>query len=98
MSADPRAVFDLNRVDIGAFYISSRSLMEWSARHALLDRFVQADCQKYFIYGADNQHLQELGFVEPALTIAVEDAAHFVMQDNPDGFYDCLQNILENPR
>jgi pimeloyl-ACP methyl ester carboxylesterase len=96
MSADPRAVFDLKRVDINAFYAGSRSLMEWSAHRGLLERFEQADCRKFFIYGADNRHLKELDFVEPLRTIAIEDSAHFVMNDNPDGFYACLQNILDN--
>lgn len=95
MSNDPHAAFDLNRADVGAFYTSSRSLMEWSAHRALFERFEQADCRKFFIYGTENRHLQELAFVEPGLTVAVEHAAHFVMNDNPDGFYECLSDILD---
>ena len=95
MSADPRAAYDLQRADIDAFYAGSRSLMEWSARRALLERFERADCRKIFIYGADNRHLCELEFIEPALTSAVADAAHFVMIDNPDGFYACLRRVLD---
>ncbi len=94
MSGDPRVVFDLDRADASAFYASSRSLIQWSASRALLERFQQADCRKFFIHGEDNLHLQELVFLEPALTIAIEGAAHFVMNDNPDGFYDCLSDIL----
>lgn len=96
MSGDPLAVFDLDRADTGAFYASSRSLLDWAARGTLLDCFQRADCRKYFIYGADNRHLQELAFVEPALTVAVEDSAHFVMNDNPEGFFACLSAILES--
>ncbi len=95
MSGDPRAAFDLDRADADAFYASSRSLIHWSAQPELSRRFEQADCRKFFIYGADNRHLQELAFVEPALTFAVEDAAHFVMNDNPDGFYARLSAILD---
>jgi len=94
ISGDPHAAFDLDRADLNAFYASSRSLIQWSEHRALLERFEQADCRKYFIYGAENQHLQELAFVPPALTIAIEQAAHFVMNDNPDSFYDCLSVIL----
>jgi len=95
MSSEPHAVYDLDRTDKGAFYASSRSMLEWSANRALLERFQQADCRKFFIYGAENRHLQELAFVEPALTVGIENAAHFVMNDNPDGFYDCLSAILD---
>ncbi len=94
MSSDQRSVFDLDRAEVGAFYASARSLIKWSTHGELLDRFGQADCRKYFVYGADNGHLQELNLVDPALTIAIEDAAHFVMSDNPDGFYDRLSAIL----
>jgi len=94
ISGDPHAAFDLDRSDPDAFYASSLSLVQWSAHHALLERFEQADCRKFFIYGAENQHLQELAFVPPALTIAFENDAHFVMNDNPDRFYDCLSAIL----
>ncbi len=97
MRREPHAVYDLDRTDKGAFYASSRSMLEWSASGALLERFQQAACRKYFIYGAENRHLQELDFVEPALTVAIENAAHFVMNDNPDGFYDCLSAILDSP-
>jgi len=97
MSGDPRVAFDLDRADTRAFYASSRSLIQWSATRALLERFQQADCRKFFIYGEDNRHLQELVFIEPALTFAIEGAAHFVMNDNPDGFYDCLSGILGDP-
>ena len=97
MSGDPHAVFDLDRADIRAFYVASRSLIQWSASRVLLERFQQANCRKFFIYGADNQHLQELAFVEPALMIAIENAAHFVMNDNPDGFYGRLSGILGAP-
>lgn len=97
MAGDPRAAFDLDRTDMDAFYVSARSLVDWTADHALLDRFQAVMCRKFFIYGADNQHLQELAFVEPALTVAIEDAAHFVMSDNPDGFYDRLSTILYSP-
>ena len=95
MSGNPHAAFDLDRVDIGAFYASSRSLMEWSAQRALLERFERADCKKIFVYGAENRHLTELAFIEPALTVAIQDSAHFVMNDNPDGFYNCLSNLLD---
>jgi len=91
---DPRAVFDLDRSEVDAFYASGRSLLEWSAGRALLERFGSADCRKFFLYGAQNRHLQELAFIEPALQRVVRDAAHFSMIDNPDGFYNCLSSIV----
>ncbi len=97
MSGDEHALFDLDRADTRAFYASSRSLIRWSATRALLERFQQAECRKFFVYGEDNRHLQELAFIEPALALSIEGAAHFVMNDNPDGFYDCLSGILGIP-
>jgi pimeloyl-ACP methyl ester carboxylesterase len=96
MSGDPHAIFDLDRADTGAFYASSQSLTQWAARRELIERYERADCRKYFIYGAENSHLQELSFVAPASTISIEKAAHFVMQDSPDGFYACLSGIVDS--
>ncbi|MAF82834.1 MAG: alpha/beta hydrolase [Gammaproteobacteria bacterium] len=97
MNNDPKAVFDLDRSETGAFYASSRSLMKWSAQQTLLENYKRAECRKFFIYGADNQHLQELTCIEKAQTIAIEQAAHFVMNDNPDSFYACLSAIVDTP-
>ena len=96
LSGDPHAVFDLDRADTEAFYASSHSLIQWASSQALIERFEHANCQKYFIYGADNKHLKELAFVAPALTISIENAAHFVMNDNPDDFYACLSGIVDD--
>ena len=94
MSSDHRAAFDLQRADIDAMYTSSLSLIDWASRRSLLERFELAECPKYFVYGADNLHLQELSFIEPARVRAVDHAAHFAMVDNPDGFYRCLGDLL----
>ncbi len=95
MSDDLNTRFDLDRADSDAFYASSHSLMEWSAQRALLEQFQQADCRKYFIYGTENRHLQELNFIAPALTVPIRHASHFVMNDNPDHFYESLLSILD---
>jgi len=94
MGRDPRTVFDLDRSEAGAFYTSGRSLLAWSAGRALLERFGAANCRKFFLYGAQNRHLQELAFIEPALRRVIREAAHFSMIDNPDGFYACLSSIV----
>ena len=94
MSSDPRAAFDLQRADIDAMYASSLSLIDWSSRRSLLERFELAECPKYFVCGADNQHLQELSFIEPEQVRVIDEAAHFVMVDNPDEFYRCLGQLL----
>lgn len=94
LSRDSRMAYDLGRTDVRAFYNSSLSLIDWTTRRALLERYQLADCRKFFVYGAENRHLQELSFIRPA--VAVEAAAHFVMHDNPDGFYACLAGILDD--
>ena len=67
LSRDPRMAYDLGRADIRAFYNSSQSLIDWTSRRELLERYQLADCRKYFVYGAENRHLQELSFIRPRL-------------------------------
>ena len=93
MSRDPRMAYDLGRTDVRAFYHSGLSLIDWTSRRALLERYALADCRKFFVYGADNGHLQELSFLEPV--VGIEQAGHFAMLDNPDGFYACLAQIMD---
>jgi len=95
---DPHVVFDLDRSEPDAFYAASRSLVQWTAGRALIERFDRAVCRKFFVYGETNSHLQELRFIAPALTVPIEQAGHFAMNENPDGFYACVAKIMAGSR
>jgi pimeloyl-ACP methyl ester carboxylesterase len=91
---DPRVAFDVDLADAAAFYRSAGSLMKWSGSGEMPTRFQQAPCPSWFIYGAENQHLAEVAALPPDRVVAVPDAAHFPMQDNPDSFYGALADLL----
>lgn len=97
VAGDPRQAFDVDLADPLAFHRSSASLVHWAGSGEMAGRFLAAACPHWFVYGALNAHLAELQLLPPALTVAVAGAAHFPMQDNPDGFYAALGRLLRAP-
>jgi pimeloyl-ACP methyl ester carboxylesterase len=93
-SSDPRVAFDLDRADPEAFYTGACSLVGWTERSELVGRFAAVPCRKGFIYGQRNRHLDELRAVDDALQFEIAGAGHFVMDDNPGGFYAQLGALL----
>lgn len=93
VAADRRAAFDLDRTDQRAFYLSSKSLIKWTAGDGLVSRLAGFECPVAFVYGADNRHLQELALLGPGILHEVADAGHFVMNDNPGEFYPLLARL-----
>jgi len=93
VEADRGAAFDLARSDPRAFYLSSRSLVQWTGGPGLAARFGAFDCARAFIYGAGNRHLGELAALDHELLHEVADAGHFVMNDNPDAFYPLVAQL-----
>jgi pimeloyl-ACP methyl ester carboxylesterase len=91
---DETVAFDLHHADPEAFYKCSCSLIRETAGQKMIRRFEAAPCRQVFIYGARNSHLDELEIIDPHLTVAVQDAGHFVMHDNPDGFYKQLSGQM----
>jgi pimeloyl-ACP methyl ester carboxylesterase len=91
---DAHVAFDLDRADPNAFYQSARSMIQWTEGNEMLGRFADAPCRKVFIYGGLNQHLEELRYIDDASKLEIPDSAHFVMQDQPDLFYQCLATSL----
>jgi pimeloyl-ACP methyl ester carboxylesterase len=94
VSIDPQTEYDLDRVDLNAFYQSSCSLMHWTHDDEMLRRFDGAPCRKTLIYGELNQHLEELGSIDNALITEIPGAGHFMMHDQPDAFYRELASLI----
>lgn len=87
ISADQRAEYDLQRADPAAFYYSACSLVECTRGNDMLDRFDSAPCRKFFLYGADNRFLEEVGKIPHEVTMGIRESGHFAMRDNPRDFY-----------
>lgn len=94
-AADPRAAFDLDLAEPEAFHTSAGSMIHWTEAGKLIDRFRQVPCRKLFVYGAENRSLPELQMIPVGLTRQVPDAGHFVMEDNPAGFYAVLTDFVD---
>ena len=84
---DQRSAYDLDRVELEAFYRSARSLTRWANSKELLHRFLRCPCPTSFVYGGVNTHLGELTHIDAARKVSIADAGHFVMQDQPQALY-----------
>lgn len=93
VASDRSAAFDLDRADRDAFYESCRSLIRWTGGRGLVERFESFGCERAFVYADTNRHLDELTLLDPNSLYRVEDAGHFVMNDNPAAFYSLLARL-----
>jgi len=93
VAADRSAAFDLDRADRDAFYESGRSLIRWTSGQGLVPRFEAFGGHRAFVYGDANRHLDELSLLDRNTLYRVEDAGHFVMNDNPADFYGLLSQL-----
>ncbi len=96
VAADPRQAFDLELADAKAFFHSARSLVRWAETGELAQHFFRAAARSCFFYGADNSHLKEVDQLPATQTVAIPNAAHFPMHDNPDAFYSALADVLDH--
>lgn len=87
VARDRRSAFDLDQVDLEAFYKTARSLTRWAGSEDLLRRFQGCPCPNSFVYGADNAHLEELKYIDERCKVRITEAGHFVMQDQPRALY-----------
>lgn len=87
---DTRSAFDLDRVDLQAFYRSARSLTRLAQSSELLQRYIRCPCPSSFVYGASNAHLDELKHIDTERQVCIAGAGHFVMRDAPKALYDHL--------
>lgn len=79
-----------------AFRLSSESLVRWSDGGELLRKFRALVCHRAYIYGERNQLPATLAGEERIVVIRVPLAGHFPMIDNPEFFYDILNDLVEN--
>jgi pimeloyl-ACP methyl ester carboxylesterase len=93
--ANQQIGFDAERADPTGFYKSALSMTQWLSGDSIVNRFFSAPCPRVFMYGRDNPHLEELRVVPASLQYGVAAAGHFVMQDNPDGFYEYLGSRVQ---
>lgn len=93
---DRRVAFDADHADPLAFHRSATSLMQWAGSGEMVGRFNRAPCPAWFVYGSDNRHLAELRALPAERTVAIADAAHFPMHDNPGAFYGTLAGLLDS--
>jgi len=94
-NTDRRGLFDAERVDPEGFYRSACSMTRWLAGDSMVRRFLDVTCPAVFVYGRENNHLAELESLPLSMQYGVEAAGHFVMQDNPNGFYHYLAVQLQ---
>jgi pimeloyl-ACP methyl ester carboxylesterase len=77
-----------------AFYKSAVSLVEWSDSGKLLELFMNLNTRKAYIYGERNSKMDNLDMLNGIDKILISDSGHFVMTDNPDGFYKKLFAVI----
>jgi len=79
-----------------AYYKASVSLVVWSDSGDLLWKFEQLPCRKAYLYGDHTRSLEAVRDLEGEVEcIQVPGAGHFMMLDNPVGFYAKLAGVLE---
>lgn len=87
--------FFLDRAQPEAFYRVAESLVALSDSEEPLRRFRALGCRKIYYYGDENREVETVGRVEPwCETVEIPQAGHFLMNDNPEFFYDRLAELL----
>ncbi len=86
----------LDVVNPDAFYRTARSLVAWSDQTKLLKAFHSWPGKKAYFYGSENSEHHTVSTVEGIDRIEIPEAGHFVMNDNPDGFYSALFEFLRS--
>lgn len=78
------------------FYMSSRSLVDWSDSGELLNKFKGLACKKVYIHGDKNSYLKILSYLDEIPVVSIAHSGHFPMNDNPSDFYKYLADFLNN--
>ena len=81
------------KADPVALHELARSLVEWSDSGKLLEQFKMLD-HKCYLYGDRDSRNYLHGDLEAGIMRPVEDSGHFMMLDNPEGFYGMITEIL----
>ena len=78
----------------GAFYRSSKSLVEWSDSGRLLPMFTGLAIKKCYVFGERNKDLPVIGMLGDVPRIQITGSGHFMMLANPRQFYRKLYRFL----
>ncbi len=88
----------LEKADPIALYRSVASLVQWSDSERLLEHFLSGSERKIYLYGERNHDAAVLERLPGIEKVAVRDAGHFVMNDQPKEFYKFLVDFLASAR
>lgn len=77
-----------------AFYKSSESLVSWSDSGWLLKRFKSLPGRTSYFYGTESANPKVLEAIEDLYRESIAQTGHFVMNDDPNRFYDKLYHRL----
>jgi pimeloyl-ACP methyl ester carboxylesterase len=87
----------VSKSDPRAFYRSSQSLVRWSDSGELLRRFIGLDIEKTYLFSESNRKMPVLGLIDHVPKLEISNAGHFMMLDNPKGFYRSLADLILKP-
>lgn len=77
-----------------AIHQISRSLVDWSDSGQLIELFL-AMKNKAYVYGGDEERVKYLlPLLAKVPTYSIPDSGHFMMVDNPTGFYEVIADII----
>jgi len=89
---------DIDSASAEALYRSAQSLVHCSDSRQLLDIFQFLSCNKAYFYGAKNARHPTVSEVDGICKVEIQQSGHFVMNDNPNGFYDELSAFINAPK
>jgi len=84
-----------HKVRAGAVRGIFQSMVEYSDRGELMDKFLGLPCPKMFMYGEQNAHLSYLGFIQERGVVLAEIpcCGHFPMYSNPMAMWANIRSL-----
>lgn len=83
----------LNHIPDFAFYKTCQSIVQWSSTGTLLEKFIDAQCSKLFVYGSEN--ISKAGCLPQNIARAkIPNSGHFMLQSNPAACYEAIETFL----
>lgn len=87
--------FYLEETSADAFYMSSKSLVQWSDSNKLLSMFQTLPTRGAYFYGEENSQFPVIKIIHPQIRcLQIPQAAHFPMVENPEAFYEQLSQFI----
>ena len=77
-----------------AVHKSACSLVQWSDSGELLDRFLNLECKRCYIWGEQNSDMPVLERLGSTPKFMIPNSGHGMMIDNPKEFYLTLANFI----